>query len=103
MSQEIEIKPLPSWLVLTDTGVIVSLKYPAEANGVTVDRLTMRAPSVKDNRIAQKLGAGSAAELEIHLFANLTEVKFTEIELLKERDYRRLQEGYFRLVEEDEL
>lgn len=96
-------KPIPSWIEITATGVIVRLKWPIEANGVTVDRLSMRSPSVKDNRNADKLGQGSSAETEMHLFANLTEVKYTDIESLKERDYRRLQEGYFRLVEEDEL
>lgn len=103
MEQAAAVKPLPSWLTETADGMCVALKYKSEINGITVDRLTMRAPSIKDNRVAKEQAGGDNEKHEINLFATLTESGVKDIEALKERDYRRLQEGYFRLVNEDEL
>ncbi|PYD84622.1 phage tail assembly protein, partial [Pseudomonas syringae pv. pisi] len=35
-----ETTPLPSWIVLTDSGAIITLKYPVEINTVKVDKVT---------------------------------------------------------------
>lgn len=96
-------KALPSWLAMTDEGVNITLKYKTQVNGMTVDKLFMRAPSIRDNRNAQAIANGDRELHEFHLFSSLTECPVKEIEGLKERDYRRLQEGYFRLVDETEL
>lgn len=101
--EQAAVKPLPSWLTETADGMCVVLKYKSEINSITVDRLTMRAPSIKDNRVAKEQAGGDNEKHEIILFATLTEAGVKDIEGLKERDYRRLQEGYFRLVNEDEL
>ncbi|MBP5144245.1 phage tail assembly protein [Pseudomonas chlororaphis] len=37
------------------------------------------------------------------MFSSLTTIPAADLETLKYRDYRRLQAGYFRLVDEDEL
>lgn len=103
MTQATAATSLPSWLKVTDHGMTVSLKYPSTVNGIVVDKLSVRSPSIKDARIAKELGGGDHAKEEIQLFANLAEAHADDIEALKERDYRRLQESYFRLVSEDEL
>jgi hypothetical protein len=103
MSTTPETKPLPAWLVMTDEGVNITLKYKATVNDITVDKLFMRAPCIRDNRKAQTVANGDRELHEFHLFASLTDCPVKDIEGFKERDYRRLQEGYFRLVEETEL
>lgn len=103
MSTTPDTKPLPSWLTLTDEGVSIAFKYKAQVNDITVDKLFMRAPCIRDNRKAQAVANGDREMHEFHLFASLTDCPVKDIEGLKERDYRRLQEGYFRLVEETEL
>lgn len=103
MEQAVEVKQLPSWLKETEAGMCITLKYKPTVNGVTVDRLNMRAPSIKDTRIAREIANGDDEKLEMNLFASLTECHVNDLDGLMERDYRRLQAGYFRLVNEDEL
>jgi len=98
-----EKEPLPSWLKETEQGMSITLKYKATINGITVDKLSMRSPSVRDTRVARELAEGDNAKLELNLFASLTDSHINDLESLTERDYRRLQAGYFRLVSEDEL
>ena len=45
-------KPLPKWLALNDDGVTVTLAYKANISGVLVDKVVMRAPSVRDMEAA---------------------------------------------------
>lgn len=94
---------VPSWLNLTDEGVIVTLRYPTELNNVKTDKLVMRAPTVRDVRAAGAASGGDAEKRELQLFSSLTEVGTSDLERLKVVDYNRAQEGYFRLVEESEL
>lgn len=103
MTQVTEVKPLPSWIVLTDAGATITLKYPAEINSIKTNKVTMRAPCVKDNRAAAAAADGSPEAHELHVFCSLIEAGKDDLERMTERDYRRLQEGYFRLVNEDEL
>lgn len=92
----------PSWLIVTNDRVTVDLTRPTEANGLTVDKLSLRAPTVRDIRSAQG-GAGDEEQRELNLFASLAEVGVKDLEGLALKDYTRLQTGYFRLVQDDEL
>jgi len=92
----------PSWLVVTGDRVTVTLTMPIVANGIQVDKLSLRAPTVRDIRSAQG-GAGDEEQRELNLFASLAEVGVKELEGMALKDYTRLQTGYFRLVQDDEL
>ena len=52
---------------------------------------------------AGAVSGGDAEKRELQLFSSLTEVAPNELEGLKVVDYNRVQEGYFRLVDESEL
>ena len=78
-------------------------RYPTELNSVKTDRITLRAPTVRDVRTAQATFGNDAEKREMQLFASLAEVGVTDLEDLKLLDYQRIQDGYFRLVNEDEL
>ncbi|MGR3992445.1 phage tail assembly protein [Pseudomonas sp. 1121_17] len=92
----------PSWLTVTNDRVTVTLTKAIEANGIQVDKLSLRAPTVRDIRSAQA-GAGDEEQRELNLFASLAEVNVKELEGMALKDYTRLQTGYFRLVQDDEL
>lgn len=92
----------PTWLTLQPDAVIVRLSRPSEANGIQVDQLRLRAPTVRDIRTAQA-GAADEEQRELNLFASLAEVGAKDLEGLALKDYTRLQTGYFRLVQDDEL
>lgn len=93
----------PSWLKLSADGVVVKLTRPSEANGVQVDSLALRSPTVRDIRAAQSAASGDDEQRELNLFASLAEVGVKDLEGLALKDYGRLQAGYFRLVQDDEL
>lgn len=96
-------KKIPSWLTLTDEGVTITLRYPTELNHVKTDKLVMRAPTIRDVRAANAVSGGDAEKRELQLFSSLTEIPTGDLEGLKVVDYTRVQEGYFRLVDEGEL
>ena len=96
-------KKTPAWLNLSDEGVTVTLRYPTELNSVKTDKITLRAPTVRDVRTAQATSGNDAEQREMQLFASLAEVSVKDLECLKLLDYQRVQEGYFRLVSEDQL
>ncbi|MDD2059132.1 phage tail assembly protein [Pseudomonas putida] len=100
MSNAIKI---PSFLKLTADAVIVTLTKPTEANGVQVDTLRLRAPTVRDIRAAQQTAGSDDEQREMNLFASLAEVGPKDLEGLTLKDYARVQAGYFRLVQDDEL
>jgi hypothetical protein len=91
-------KVAPSWLSLTTQHAVVMLSRPSEANGVKVDKITLRSPTLRDERAADRAAQGDAEQRELMLFASLTEVGLKDLEGLKLLDYHRLQEGYSRLV-----
>ena len=95
--------PLPKWLSLSADGVTVTLSSPAKFNGVVTDKLTMRAPSVKDVMGAQAAGGGDYEKMEMNMFCSLLMAEESELLTLKYKDYKRLAAGYFRLVEEDDM
>lgn len=103
MTQVAEKKQTPSWMSITDEGVKITLKYPTEINQVKVGDLFMRAPNVKQIRAASAVSNGDPEAREMSLFSSLTEAPEKDLGELKFLDYKRLQEGYFRMVEEDEL
>ncbi|HGY9627640.1 phage tail assembly protein [Pseudomonas juntendi] len=98
-----QAKKLPQWLALDPDRVTVRLSRPSEANGMQVDSLSLRAPTVRDIRNAQAGGANDDEQRELNLFASLAEVGVRDLEGLTLKDYSRLQAGYFRLVQDDEL
>ena len=71
----------------------IKLTHPIEADGGTVDALQLRRPVVRDMLAADKT-AGSEAEKEVRMFANLCEVTPGVIEALDLADYMTLQETY---------
>ncbi|KAF2395396.1 phage tail assembly protein [Pseudomonas frederiksbergensis] len=97
MMNQVE-KALPSWLSVTATHAVVTLSRPSEANGVQVDTVTLRSPTLREERAADRAAQGDAEQRELMLFAGLTEMGLKDIEGLKLLDYHRLQEGYSRLV-----
>lgn len=92
----------PIWMAIAADAVTVTLTRPTDANGVQVDKLRLRAPTVRDLRAAQATG-GDDEQRELNLFASLAEVGTKDLEGLTLKDYSRLQAGYFRLVQDDEL
>lgn len=96
-------KKTPAWLSLSADRVTVTLSKPTELNGVTVDTVSLRSPTVRDIRVAQQ-GAGSDDEQrELNLFASLAEVGAKDLEGMALKDYTRLQTAYFRLVQDDDV
>ena len=82
---------------MPDAKETITLSYPVEADGATVDSLSMRRAKARDSRDAQR-GGGSPADIEIRLFANLCEVSTETIESLDMADYSRLQDAYNRFL-----
>jgi hypothetical protein len=103
MTQLTQANPLPTWLAVTDEGVTVTLAYKANFNGVAIDKLTLRAPSVRDVEAARIVGGGDYEKMEKNLFCSLLQATEPDLLSLKMKDYKRLQAGYFRLVEEDDV
>lgn len=103
MTQVNASKPVPSWMVVTDSDVTVTLKGSVNLGGITTDKLTMRAPTVRDVRAAKAASNGDYEQMEVSLFCSLLQATEPEILAMGVKNYNRLQAGYFRLVDEDEL
>jgi len=98
-----QVNKTPSWLAVSAERVVVTLTRPSEANGVQVGSLALRAPTVRDIRAAQSVAHSDDEQRELNLFASLAEVGVKDLEGLALKDYSRLQAGYFRLVQDDEV
>ncbi|MFJ3448064.1 phage tail assembly protein [Pseudomonas sichuanensis] len=96
-------KKTPAYLSLEADRVTVRLSRPTECNGVQVDTISLRAPTVRDIRAAQATAGDDDEQRELNLFASLGEVSSKDLEGMALKDYSRLQTGYFRLVQDDEL
>lgn len=94
-------KSLPSWLSVTAENAVVSLSRPSEVNGVQIDKLTLRSPTVREVRAADRAAGGDDEQRELVLFAELAGAAIADLEGLKVVDYNRLQAGYFRLEQDD--
>ena len=92
---------LPKWLQLGDGIASVILSKPSEANGIKVDKLTLREPTVREMRAATLQGGSNEEEQEMVLFCSLASIGRADLEGLLMRDYRRLQTAYFRLGADD--
>lgn len=80
--------------------VTIALASTVKIDGVPVDKLTMREPSVED-MLAVKKSAKAPEDQELLLFANLCEVTPETIKALKFRDYRKLQKAFADLTEDE--
>ncbi|MFJ4055983.1 phage tail assembly protein [Pseudomonas sp. NPDC089743] len=96
-------KKLPAWLNLAADRVTVTLSKPTDMNGVQVDKVSLRSPTVRDIRAAQQGVGEDDEQRELNLFASLAEVGVKDLEGLTLKDYSRLQTGYFRLVQDDDV
>jgi hypothetical protein len=94
---------MPAWLSLTTDQVLVTLSCPSEINGVTVDKLALRSPTVGDVRAANREVGGDDEQRELVLFAALSGAPVADLEGLKLVDFNRLQAGYFRMDDDDGL
>lgn len=94
-------KSLPAWLSVTAENAVVSLSRPSEINGVQIDKLTLRSPTVREVRAADRAAGGDDEQRELVLFAELAGAAIADLEGLKVVDYNRLQAGYFRLEQDD--
>lgn len=96
-------KKITPYLRLDADRVTIQLSRASECNGIQVDSISLRAPTVRDIRAAQQATNGDDEQRELNLFASLAEVGVKDLEGLTLKDYNRLQTGYFRLVQDDEL
>ncbi|HGM4965456.1 TPA: phage tail assembly protein [Pseudomonas putida] len=96
-------KQAPKYLKLTAENVTVTLTKPTEMNGIKVDTITLRAPTVRDMRISSQTSDGDDEQRELNLFASLAGVGVKDLEGLTYKDYNRVSVGYTFLVREDEL
>jgi hypothetical protein len=94
-------KALPAWLSVTAENAVVNLSRPTEVNGVQIDKLTLRSPTVREVRAADRAAGGDDEQRELVLFAELAGAAIADLEGLKVVDYNRLQAGYFRLEQDD--
>lgn len=92
---------LPKWLQLGDGIATVVLSRASQANGIQVDKLTLREPTVREMRAATLQGGSNEEEQEMVLFCSLASIGRADLEGLLMRDYRRLQTAYFRLGADD--
>ncbi|VVO32316.1 hypothetical protein PS726_05090 [Pseudomonas fluorescens] len=92
---------LPKWLQLGDGIATVVLSRASQANGIQVDKLTLREPTVREMRAATLQGGTNEEEQEMVLFCSLASIGRADLEGLLMRDYRRLQTAYFRLGADD--
>lgn len=74
-----------------DGSVTIPLNKPLKMEGTDVKALTMREPTVRDQRAARKL-AKDDEEAELALMANLCLVSMEDLDGLTLRDFRRVQE-----------
>lgn len=94
---------IPSWMTLDAQGVRVKLSVPSKINGIEVDTLHLRSPTLKEVRTAQKANPGDDEKMELMLFSSLADTGPGDLEGLKLKDYVRVQTAYFRMGEDDEL
>ncbi|KVE33907.1 phage tail assembly protein [Burkholderia sp. TSV86] len=76
-----------------DGSVTITLSKPLEVNGVPLQEVTMREPTL-DDQVASNEARGSDVLKEITLFANLCTVAPADLRRLKLRDYLRLQAAF---------
>lgn len=93
-----KMKKLPSWLTVETDIATITLTRPSDVNGVKVDQLTLRAPTLREVRASDAIGGDDAVLCEVTLFASLADAGTADIDGLKLTDYARVQSGYSRLL-----
>lgn len=94
---------LPKWMAVTDAGVTITLSTPSELNGLKLDKISMRSPTVREVRACQQAHPNDELAVDAMLFASLAEIGEKDLMGLTLKDYERVKSGYFRMVDEDEL
>lgn len=69
----------------------IELEYPIDMDGVLVDSLTMRRPTVRDQLMFDE-GKGGEARKVVKMIANLCEVPPSAIEDLDQSDFVKVTE-----------
>ena len=98
---KIDADQLPDWLQVTPEHAVVTLTKPSIVNGMKVDTITMRSPTLKESRDSNESHPKDENAAEMMLFTSLCSACRADLEGLSVKDYVRLQRGYFRLVTED--
>jgi hypothetical protein len=93
----------PSWLVVTDEGVTITLSRPTPIRDIKVEELHLRTPTVRDLRICQKNHPNDELAVDAMLFCSLAQIGESDLLGLSLKDYERVKRGYFRMVEENEF
>lgn len=93
----------PAWMVVTDEGVTLTLSTASTLNGVKQKQIILRSPTVREVRACQKAHPNDDLAVDTMLFASLASISEPDLLALTVKDYNRIKDGYFRLVEEDEL
>lgn len=92
----------PNWMTaVSNSHITLKLSKPSEFNGVTLDTVTLRTPTVGDMRAAQNLFKNDREQQELYLYATLLECGKEDFDKLSICDYTRIQEAYFRLASPD--
>ena len=76
---------------------VVTLSRPAKVHGQLVETITMREPTVRDQKAAQRFD--DAVDVEINAVANLCNMTPDDVEALPLRDFRRLQVAYMGFID----
>jgi hypothetical protein len=79
---------------------VIKLKTAIQLNNVQVNQLVLREPTVGDQLDVQALGK-TDAEREQLMFARLCDCAPDDLRQLTLRDYKKLQDAYFRLLTDD--
>lgn len=86
-------KTAADFVATTEGFATITLSRPLDVAGAKVATLTMREPTVRDQR-AMELMAGGAADQEVGLFANLCGLAPADFDGMPMRDYARVQAAY---------
>lgn len=84
---------VPEYLDVQEDRIVITLARPFDVNGAKLTTITMREPTLKDQRLAAAI-EGSDVEREVKIFANLTEVSTQDLDRLPLKSYVRLQRAY---------
>jgi len=71
----------------------VTLKYPFTVAGKTIEKLTLRRPTVKDLRMVSRFG-DTDEDKEIGLMATLAGMVPEDMDAMGAADYRSLQDSF---------
>ncbi|MBI3146470.1 MAG: phage tail assembly protein [Pseudogulbenkiania sp.] len=75
----------------------IKLSSPVSLNGVLVNQLTLREPTVGDQLSARKMAGNDDEQFELTMLANLAGCAPTDLHQVTLRDYDKLQKAYLRL------